>query len=132
MAPAIRHLGCRAKEVTEQLWGEFCGCFEEPSLEKSPATVSHSTSSSAEVVTELYERQYHACASQLYHSWRQASHTFILRSIFAIDQVFRVLLVVESGICFLLSLVLFVFTFLASFYGTKRRYCRSSSFVYSD
>jgi hypothetical protein len=37
----VRHLGCRAKEVTEQLWGKFCGCFEEPSLEKSPATVSH-------------------------------------------------------------------------------------------
>ncbi len=35
---------------------------------------NNSISSSAEVVTELYERQYHACANQLYHSWRQISH----------------------------------------------------------
>ena len=34
----------------------------------------NSISSSAEVVTELYERQYHACVNQLYHSWRQISH----------------------------------------------------------
>ena len=35
----VRHLECRDKETSEQLWGKFRGCFEEPSLEKPPETV---------------------------------------------------------------------------------------------
>ena len=35
----VRHLDCRVQEVTNQLWGKFGGCFEEPSLERTPTEV---------------------------------------------------------------------------------------------
>ena len=31
-----RHMECRVPEVTNILWAENCGCFEKPSLGKSP------------------------------------------------------------------------------------------------
>lgn len=35
----VRHMECRDKEMSQQLWGSFRGCFEEPSLERLPSTV---------------------------------------------------------------------------------------------
>lgn len=36
----VRHMDCRVPETTEVLWGEYRGCFEKPSLDKTPCDVS--------------------------------------------------------------------------------------------
>ncbi|KAK3738741.1 hypothetical protein QZH41_018100 [Actinostola sp. cb2023] len=32
----VRHMDCRVPELTDKIWGKFCGCFEEPKLGVSP------------------------------------------------------------------------------------------------
>jgi len=38
-----RHLELRDKELAKKLWGENCGCFERPTLDKLPSAVSNNT-----------------------------------------------------------------------------------------
>ncbi len=35
----VRHLDCRCKDVSEQLWGKYSGCFEIPKHGKAPSQV---------------------------------------------------------------------------------------------
>ena len=35
----FRHMDCRAPDVAKELWRNFAGCFEEPTLGKPPMKV---------------------------------------------------------------------------------------------